>query len=99
MDPKTYWSAFFILMIVIFVLIIQLTRDKRYICYFILGAAIGVYFDYFGTMIGIYSYSGLNKTLLFGRIPLSMPIAEGFAVAFTIFLYEKIVKRILRLSS
>ena len=57
-------------------------KRKLYALYFAFGMAFGFYFDSLSVVFGYYSYAEIAPMV--AGVPLSMTVAEGFAVAITI---------------
>ncbi len=94
-DILLFWSGIWLVLLAAFMVILYKERDRKlYFLYFIFGMVLGFYFDIFSFTFGYYSYAGFFPVKIFG-LPLSMTIAEGFAVVITIKIFE-ILKRILK---
>jgi hypothetical protein len=86
-DPLIFWYGIWAVLLAGFLIILKMDRNRRaYFLYFFFGMAFGFYFDSVSFAMGYYSYPDIFPLVLFG-LPVSMTIAEGFAVAITIWLY------------
>jgi len=94
---KEYWYIISGALILIFLGILIYSKDKRYFFFFITGAITGFYFDIVSVSQGYYTYYPFDLVIL--GVPLSVTIAEGCAIAITIFAYEHIIKNILKFIS
>ena len=83
------WTAFFILFGVAFFLILWKERDLKYILYWVFGALFGFLFDISAVALGYYKYILLFQIL---GAPVTITIAEGFCIAITIYIFEKLIK-------
>ncbi len=81
------WSGIFLVLLVVFLAILyKAKKRKMYLLLFIFGMVFGFYFDTLSVAMGHYSYAQLFLNV-FG-VPLSMIIAEGFAVVITVRIFE-----------
>jgi len=88
MNEAYYWYAIFAALLVSYLFIFRYVKAKRrYFFYFVAGSVLGYGFDLISFTNGYYYYPDFYKVLLFS-LPVSMTIAEGFAVAITIYLSE-----------
>ncbi len=85
------WTAFFTVFAIAFILILWKERDVRYLFYGVFGALFGFMFDTTAVSLGYYSYI-LTPFMLIQDIPLTVTIAEGFCIAITIYIFEKLIK-------
>lgn len=83
------WWGFFALITLIFAAVLFRERDKRYVFYAIAGSIYGFILDFFAVSHGYYGYE-VYLVRFFGLAP-SVIIAEGFSVAFTIYLFNKLI--------
>jgi len=91
-----YYLIFFLFFIVYSLIIIK-TKQLRFISYAISGSLIGFIFDLISFENGYYSYPDFYYIKIVG-LPLSMTIEEGFAIAITIFLFENILNKFVRIT-
>ena len=90
-DALTVWSGIFIVLLIVFLIIIYKTKNRKlYLLYFLFAAIFGFYFDGLSVFLNYYTYADLF--LKIKGIPITMTIAEGFAVVITIKMFEKIKK-------
>lgn len=81
------WSAVWSGLLLVFLLIIFRTKDRKlYLLYFLFGMIFGFYFDAISVYFHYYTYADLFFKVV--GVPLSMTIAEGFAVVITVRLFE-----------
>lgn len=85
------WFGSLVVFAVGFFLILWKDQRRFYSVCFAFGAALGFYFDYLNTSWGYYSYAEFYPIMI-GGVPLSMTIAEGMAVAITIWLFRFFLK-------
>lgn len=90
MNPEIMWYAISLVLLVVYLAIQILTKNKKYFIYFILGSVFGFYFDYVSFVNGYYSYPNFYYFKLFG-LPISMTLSEGFSVAILMYLFEKFI--------
>lgn len=84
-----WYLLFFPLFALGFTFVICKKREMRYIFYFIFGTAFGFgVFDAPSVALGYYTYSTDPYLLPVYGVPLTIALAEGFAVAVTIYVYE-----------
>ncbi|MFH1294835.1 MAG: hypothetical protein ABIH90_02740 [Candidatus Aenigmatarchaeota archaeon] len=81
------WFGSFIAIAIGFLLILWKDQRRFYSFCFVFAAILGFYFDYLNTRWGYYSYAEFYPIMI-GGVPLSMTIAEGMAVAITIWLFK-----------
>ncbi|HIH31232.1 TPA: hypothetical protein HA235_00845 [Candidatus Woesearchaeota archaeon] len=89
-----YWYAILGILVLLFIVIIIYTKKKDYLYYFIAGAIIGFYFDIVSVSQGYYLYHPYPP-VIFG-VPLTVTIAEGCAIAITIFIKDLAFKMLLK---
>jgi hypothetical protein len=89
MSFEILWWGFFTLITIIFVAILYKERDRKYIFYAIAGSLYGFILDFFAVSFGYYNYP-IYVIRLFDLSP-SVIIAEGLSVAFTIYLFNKLI--------
>ena len=92
MNPQIIWYTIFLTLLLFYIYIQILTKDKKYFVYFLLGSVFGFYFDFVSFVNGYYSYPNFYYFKLFG-LPFSMTLSEGFSVAITIYLFERLVRQ------
>ncbi len=86
------WYAIWLSLLIVFSIVLHRPDNRKlYFLYFIFGMLFGFYFDLLSVAFGYYSYPDL-LTNVFG-VPLSVTLAEGFAVAITMKLFEMIKSR------
>ncbi|MBI2142113.1 hypothetical protein HYU15_01320 [Candidatus Woesearchaeota archaeon] len=83
------WLATFTALLAAFISVLVISKEKRFAAYFAWGAVFGLLIDYFSTSQGYYKYHLLQNWPGLG-FPATVIIAEGFAVAITIFAYEEV---------
>lgn len=84
------WIGIFCLLLFGYVYCIYTAKNKRaYTIYFLAGMGLGFYVDYISFTNGYYSYPAFYPFTVFG-LPLTMTIAEGFATAITIRIFERV---------
>jgi len=83
------WTAFFTIFGIAFILILWKERDLRYPLYWVFGALFGFLFDTSAVALGYYRY--LLPFQILGS-PVTIIIAEGFCIAITIYIFEKLIK-------
>jgi hypothetical protein len=82
------WYSLFVLLLAAYVYIVYKAKNrKRYLLYFVFGSLFGFYFDTVSFNLGFYSYPGIYAITIMG-LPLSMTIAEGFAITITVRIAE-----------
>ncbi len=96
MSAMLYWYGMFAILLIAFLLILWKERDRRWLYYMIAGSILGFFIDIVSFTYGYYTYPDFYLLPILG-LPFSMTLAEGFSVAITIWLYERPVKRLLRL--
>ncbi len=96
MGLEATWYVMFALFVVSLCGILLYTKDKSYFYYFITGSLFGFYLDLVSTTQGYYSYYSYFPS--FFGIPLTVTIAEGCAISFTIFAYKEIICKLLKIS-
>jgi len=80
---------FFALFVLGFTFVMWIKMEMRYLFYFIFGALLGFFvFDLPSVILGYYTYSTDPYLMPLFGVPLTIVLAEGFAVAITIFIYE-----------
>ena len=88
-NPIIAWYLFFALFAIGFIFVMWMRRETRYIFYFAFGSILGLFvFDLPSVILGYYKYSTDPLLIPVFGVPLTMAVAEGFAVAITIFIYE-----------
>lgn len=83
------WYTIFTVLLVAFLLI--LWEEKRWLYYMVAGSALGFAIDLASFSFGYYTYPGFYTVPILG-LPFSMTLAEGFSVAITIWLYERLIR-------
>ncbi len=83
------WTAFFTVFAIAFILILWMERDFRYVLYWVFGALFGFLFDITAVALGHYKY--LLPLQILGA-PVTVTIAEGFCIAITVYIFEKLIK-------
>lgn len=88
-DPTMVWYAFFTIFLIGFIFVMWMKKDLRYFFYFVFGAILGFgLFDLPSVVLGYYTYpTNIYPFPIFG-VPLTMSLAEGFAVSIVVFIYE-----------
>lgn len=89
MSFASLWWGFFAMIALIFAAIILKERDWRYAFYAVAGSLYGLMLDFFAVSFGYYEYP-LYTVRIFNLSP-SVIIAEGFSVAFAIYLFNKLI--------
>lgn len=89
MNFASLWWGFFALISLIFAAIMLKERDRRYAFYAVAGSMYGFVLDFFAVSFGYYEYP-LYTVRIF-NLSLSVIIAEGFSVAFAIYLFNKLI--------
>lgn len=85
MEPRLLWYGLFAALALSYFAVQLVTKDRKYFVYFLSGAALGFYFDLTFTSANCaYPDFYLFKVFV---LPLSMIVAEGFAVAITMYLF------------
>lgn len=92
-DQYLWFALFASLAIVYFIVLLKARNKRKYLAYFISGAIIGFVLDFVGVGQSYYHYYPFYGPIISG-IPLSVTVAEGFAVAITICLFEFIRERL-----
>ena len=85
------WYGMFAIIAIAFACVLAYTKDKNYIFYFITGAIVGFYLDIVSVSQGYYTYHQYFPSV-FG-VPVTVTVAEGCAIAITIFLYRIIISK------
>jgi hypothetical protein len=89
--PTLFWYLCFLCFLLGFVYILWKERDWRFFFYFVFGSLVAFFvFDTFSTVLGYYQYSTQHFLFSIGGVPISMTIAEGFCIAITIYLFERL---------
>lgn len=88
MSTEALYYIVFSLLLVAFLVVLHISKNRKYFYYFVVGAIFGFYFDFISFTNGFYSYPSFYKLQILG-IPFTMTLAEGFAVAILIFTVEK----------
>ena len=92
MTYQNLWYLMLGIIVAVYLAVLLRTKDKRYLFYFIAGAAVGFYLDIVSVSQGYYTYHQYFPSVL--GVPLSVTVAEGSSVAVTIFLYKEIISKI-----
>ena len=88
-DAITVWTFIFIALMIAFSLIIFKSKYRKlYLLYFIFGMIFGFCFDSLSVFLNYYTYAELYLNII--GVPITVTIAEGFAVVITIKIFEKI---------
>lgn len=86
MSSLLAWYGIWTGLLLVFLLVLRSSRDRRFpLLHFGFGCVFGFYFDATSVALGYYTYADLG--LMVAGVPLSMTLAEGFAVAITARLY------------
>jgi hypothetical protein len=76
-----------VVLLLSYLLVLSRAKNRRaYLLYFVSGSLIGFYFDSIAISQGYYSYFPYGFVVL--GMPVLITLAEGFAVAITIYLFE-----------
>ena len=88
---ESYLEGIMVVVLLLSYLLVLFRVKNRYtyFLYFVSGSLIGFYFDTIAISQGYYSYSPYGF-VIFG-MPVLITLAEGFAVAITIYLFEWLV--------
>ncbi len=88
-DPTMVWYAFFTLFLIGFISVMWVKRDLRYFLYFIFGYVLGfAVFDLPSVLLGYYTYPASIYIFPIFGVPLTISLAEGFAVSIVVFIHE-----------
>jgi hypothetical protein len=89
-EPPLFWLLSFLCLFITFVYIIAREKDTRFFIYFVSGAVVGLFFDTIQVYMGYYHYSDGVYYVFLNGVPVTMTLAEGFCIAITIYLFEKL---------
>ena len=86
-----WWTATLAALATGFAGVLLISKEKRFCWYFAWGAVLGALIDTVSVNSGYYTYFLYLSHPLLG-FPLTVSIAEGCAVAITIFLFDRFIK-------
>jgi len=89
MSSSILWYTTFLGLMFGYLIVQFSTKNKKYFYYLLLGMIFGFYFDIVSFTNGYYSYPDFYLFKVLG-IPFTMTIGEGFSVAITIYIFDRI---------
>jgi len=88
---QVFWFGSFAVFMAAFLLILWKEKDIRFLFYAVFGSITAFFlFDVPSYSLGFYAYRTPYYILSVMDIPISMTLAEGFCIAITIYIYEKL---------
>ena len=91
MNPAIIWYAFFMVFLAAFAYIVFKERSPKFVFYAMFGALFGYFiFDAPSVALGYYVYAERYFFFTPLGVPASVALAEGFCVAITIYMAERL---------